>query len=592
MSSAIAKEIIPKWNLDDLYTGPKAPELLRDLKGAEASAKSFSAQYKGKLEILDDAEFGRLITTYEGLSESLTRIMSYAQLLFSADAENPDVATFYQNISESVTVISSDTLFFELEINRIDEEILSKKLLNPKISKYQAWIASIRAYKPHQLTDEIEKVLHEKSVTGRASWSRLFDETMAGIRFDVDGRKISNSEIMTRMSDKNSLVRKKAAKSFGKGLEKNIKLFSLITNTLAKDKDIEDKWRNFPRPVSSRNLANQVEDEVVDALSKAVKNSYVDLSHRYYLLKARWMGVEVMDYWDRNAPLPESDQEKISWQEAKDIVLTSYNLFEPQLGKIALEFFQKKWIDADPRVGKDSGAFSHPTVPSVHPYILLNYYGKTRDVMTLAHELGHGIHQVLAAPQGYFLSDTPLTLAETASVFGEMLTFRGMLKAAKEAKTRRIMLASKVEDMLNTVVRQIAFYNFEERVHGERQDGELSADRLGEIWIEIQGESLGPAFKFDEEYRNFWAYIPHFIHSPFYVYSYAFGDCLVNSLYDVFQKGHLGFQEKYIEMLKAGGTLKHKELLAPFGLDASDPLFWQRGLDVISGFIDDLEESL
>jgi oligoendopeptidase F len=393
------------------------------------------------------------------------------------------------------------------------------------------------------------------------------------------------------MSDKDNLVRKKAAKSFGAVLEQNIKLFSLITNTLAKDKEIEDKWRNFPRAVSSRNLSNQVEDEVVDALSGAVKHSYADLAHRYYKLKASWLGVEVMDYWDRNAPLPGSNEAYIPWEDAKDIVLTSYHSFDPQLGHIAEEFFVKKWIDADPRSGKDSGAFSHPTVPSVHPYILMNYHGKIRDVMTLAHELGHGIHQVLAAPHGHFLSDTPLTLAETASVFGEMLTFRGMLEAAKEPKIRQIMLASKVEDMLNTVVRQIAFYSFEEKVHAERQDGELSADRLGEIWLDIQKESLGPAFKFDEEYRHFWAYIPHFIHSPFYVYSYAFGDCLVNSLYDVFKKGHPGFQGKYIDMLKAGGTLRHKELLAPFGLDASNPRFWQRGLGVISGFINDLEES-
>jgi oligoendopeptidase F len=309
-------------------------------------------------------------------------------------------------------------------------------------------------------------------------------------------------------------------------------------------------------------------------------------------LKASWLGVEVMDYWDRNAPLPDSNEVYISWEDAKDIVLTSYYSFEPQLGQIAEQFFEKNWIDAEPRSGKDSGAFSHPTVPSAHPYILMNYHGKTRDVMTLAHELGHGIHQILAAPHGHFLSDTPLTLAETASVFGEMLTFRGILETAKEPKIRQIMLASKVEDMLNTVVRQIAFYSFEEKVHAERQDGELSADRLGEIWLDIQKESLGPAFKFDEEYRHFWAYIPHFIHSPFYVYSYAFGDCLVNSLYDVFKKGHPGFQGKYIDMLKAGGTLRHKELLAPFGLDASDPLFWQRGLGVISGFINDLEKGL
>jgi oligoendopeptidase F len=591
MSNLITKEIIPKWNLDDLYTGMQDPEILTNLNQIEISAKSFLSRYKGKLEGTNDISFSQSILEYENLSEVMARVMSYAQLLFSADAENPDVAAFYQDISERVTDISSITIFYELEINRIDDKILSSKIKYSVTNKFKSWLENMRVYRPYQLADDLEKILHEKSVTGRASWSRLFDETMAGMRFEVDGRKISNSEIMSRMSDKDHLVRKKAAKAFGGGLEQNIKLFSLITNTLAKDKDIEDKWRNFPRAVSSRNLSNQVEDEVVDALVGAVKGSYKNLAHRYYKLKAKWLGVEVMDYWDRNAPLPESDAAQISWKDAKEAVLTSYSLFEPQLGKIAEQFFDKNWIDAEPREGKDSGAFSHPTVPSAHPYILMNYHGKTRDVMTLAHELGHGIHQILAAPKGYFLSDTPLTLAETASVFGEMLTFRGMLEAAKGAKMRRIMLASKVEDMLNTVVRQIAFHSFEEEVHAQRKNGELSAEHLGDIWIHIQKESLGPAFKFDEEYRNFWAYIPHFIHSPFYVYSYAFGDCLVNSLYDVFERGHPGFQGKYLDMLKAGGTLKHKELLAPFGLDASDPFFWERGLGVVSGFIDDLEES-
>jgi len=592
MIASASTEVIPSWDLNDLYNNPDDPKIKQDLGHSAKGAKSFADKYQGKLADLDGAGLGQAIQEYEDLGEVLSRVMSYAQLLFAAHAEDSEVAAFYQNMNERATEISSDTLFFELELNRIEDEKLTSQLKDPSAAKYAPWLDTIRIFKPYQLSDELEKLLHEKSVTGRSSWSRLFDETMAGLRFDVDGRKISNSEIMSRMSDPDGAVRKKAAKSFGKGLDENIKLFSLITNTLAKDKEIEDGWRKLPRPVSSRNLSNQVEDEVVDALATAVKDSYENLAHRYYKLKAKWLGVEVMDYWDRNAPLPESDDAKISWSDAKETVLKSYNAFEPQLGEIAEQFFDKSWIDADPREGKDSGAFSHPTVPSAHPYILMNYHGKTRDVMTLAHELGHGVHQILAAPHGHFLSDTPLTLAETASVFGEMLTFRGMLDAAADEKQRRIMLASKVEDMLNTVVRQVAFYTFEERLHDERRKGELSADRLGEIWMDVQTESLGPAFRFDEEYRHFWAYIPHFIHSPFYVYAYAFGDCLVNSLYDVFQEGHPGFRDKYLDMLKAGGTLRHKELLAPFGLDASDPAFWQRGLGVVSGFVDELEQSL
>jgi oligoendopeptidase F len=591
MTTSASVDVIPKWNLDDLYTGFDDAKILKDLNQSALGSKEFAAQYHGKLDKIDGAGLGNAIKEYEELSETLSRVLSYAQLLFAADAENSEIAAFHQNMNERVTEISTDTLFFELELNRIDDDIITMQLRDPAAEKFVPWVEGVRVFKPYQLDDDIEKILHEKSVTGRLSWSRLFDETMAGLRFDVDGRRISNSEIMSRMSDPDGLVRKKAAKSFGKGLNQNIKLFSLITNTLAKDKEIEDSWRQLPRPVSSRNLSNQVEDEVVDALATAVKESYKNLAHRYYKLKARWLGVEVMDYWDRNAPLPESDGAKISWDQAKETVLSSYSAFEPQLGVIAAEFFDKNWIDADPREGKDSGAFSHPTVPSAHPYILMNYHGKTRDVMTLAHELGHGIHQILAAPNGHFLSDTPLTLAETASVFGEMLTFRGMLDTAKDEKQRRLMLASKVEDMLNTVVRQIAFYSFEEQVHAERRNGEISAVRLGEIWMGIQIESLGPAFRFDEEYRHFWAYIPHFIHSPFYVYAYAFGDCLVNSLYDVFKEGHSGFKHKYIDMLKAGGTLRHKELLAPFGLDASDPAFWQRGLGVVAGFVDELEQN-
>jgi oligoendopeptidase F len=393
------------------------------------------------------------------------------------------------------------------------------------------------------------------------------------------------------MTDRDGAIRRKAAKAIGTVFARNRRLFAHITNTLAKDKEIEDKWRGFARPVSSRNLANFVEDEVVDALVAAVKASYADLSHRYYRQKAKWFGRDQLDYWDRNAPLPDADDREIAWPEATAIVLDSYAAFSPELARIGRRFFDNRWIDAPPRAGKAPGAFAHPTVPSAHPYLLLNYHGKTRDVMTLAHELGHGVHQVLAGPRGQLMSDTPLTLAETASVFGEMLTFQSLLARESDPKRRRVLLAGKVEDMLNTVVRQIAFHEFERKLHDERRAGELSADRIGEIWLDIQTESLGPALRFDDEYRVFWCYIPHFVHTPFYVYAYAFGDCLVNSLYAVYQGAQQGFAEKYLDMLAAGGTRRHKELLAPFGLDASDPAFWSKGLGVITGFIDELEQT-
>ena len=426
-------------------------------------------------------------------------------------------------------------------------------------------------------------------MVGRAAWNRLFDETIAGLRFTIGGREVTCTEALNRLSDRDAGKRREAATEIGRVLNANVRTFALITNTLAKDKEIEDKWRNYPRPTSSRNKSNHVEDEVVDALVTAVKNAYPDLSHRYYKLKAKWFGGDTLDYWDRNAPLPDDDDRLIPWDQARGIVLDAYGRFSPDLAAVGARFFDNAWIDAPVRPGKAPGAFAHPTVPSVHPYLLVNYQGKTRDVMTLAHELGHGVHQVLAGGQGHLMADTPLTLAETASVFGEMLTFRSLLDSETDPKRRKIMLASKVEDMLNTVVRQIAFFDFEQRLHNERREGELTAERIGEIWLAVQTESLGPALRFDEGYRNYWTYIPHFIHSPFYVYAYAFGDCLVNSLYAVYQDAAGGFAERYLKMLSAGGTLRHRELLAPFGLDASDPAFWDKGLGVIRGFIDDLE---
>jgi oligoendopeptidase F len=384
-------------------------------------------------------------------------------------------------------------------------------------------------------------------------------------------------------------VRETAGRAIGEAFGRNIRLFSLITNTLAKDKEIVDTWRRYKRPGSYRNRANMVEDEVVDALVDAVTTDYPRLAHRYYAMKATWLGLPRLQHWDRNAPLPGDDDREIRWPEARDRVLTAYGAFSPELARVGREFFDRPWIDAALRPGKAGGAFAHPTVPGAHPYLLLNYHGRTRDVMTLAHELGHGVHQVLAGKQGYLMAGTPLTLAETASVFGEMLTFRALLDGETDPNRRRIMLASKVEDMLNTVVRQIAFYRFETLLHDERRSGELVAERIGELWMQVQTESLGPAFEFTPEYNVFWAYVPHFVHTPFYVYAYAFGDCLVNALYGVFQAGHPGFQTKYLDMLRAGGTKRHRELLAPFGLDASDPAFWRRGLDVIAGFIDELE---
>ncbi len=589
MSDPATPENLPQWDLGDLYAAPDAPEIELDLARGESLSKGFAAAYQGQLVGLNGDDLGQAIADYEIITEILYKAMSYAQLLFAADVSDGERGRFYQTTQERVTDISTLTLFFRLELNRLDDDVLAKQLNNKKAAGFGPWIRDVRAFREHQLSDDLEKLLHEKSVSGRAAWVRLFDETEASLRFPLDGNDLSMSDVLNMMSDKDARQRKKAAKVLGGVLGDNIKLFSLVTNTLAKDKAIEDGWRSYPRPISERNLNNQVEDEVVDALVSSVRASYPELSHRYYRLKSKWFGVDKLDYWDRNAPLPEDDARLYDWPQARKMVLDAYGSFEPRLAQIAERFFDGRWIDAELRDGKDSGAFSHSTVPSVHPYILMNFHGKARDVMTLAHELGHGVHQVLSGPQGTLMADTPLTTAETASVFGEMLTFRSLLDGENTPAGRHILLAGKVEDMLNTVVRQIAFHTFEERVHDERAKGELSPERLGDIWMDVQRESLGDSIRFDDDYRSYWAYIPHFVHSPFYVYAYAFGDCLVNSLYDVFQGGHPGFQEKYLDMLSAGGTRRHKELLAPFGLDASDPDFWKRGLGVVAGFVEELE---
>jgi oligoendopeptidase, pepF/M3 family len=590
VASKSVDQPLPRWNLDDLYAAPDAAELFADLEWARGEAESFHADYAGRLATLTGAEFGLAIATYERILERLHKVLSYAQLYFAEDMGDPERGRFLQTMQERYNAISTETLFFVLELNRLDDATVARQLEDPAAGHYESWIRDARIFAPHQLSDELEELLHEKSVTGATAWVRLFDRTMASMRFDVDGEALTLADTLNMFDNPETAVRRTAGKALGAGLAEQIDLFALVANTLAKDKEIEDKWRRYPRPVSYRNLSNRVEDEVVDALVLAIKDAYGELAHRYYRMKADWFGQEVLNYWDRNAPLPGGDQQHYSWDGAQQLVLGAFGRFDARMADLAEQFFARQWIDAAPRPGKDSGAFAHPVVPSAHPYILLNFYGRPRDVTTLAHELGHGIHQLLAAEKGPLMSETPLTLAESASVFGEMLVFRALLDAEQDAGRRRRLLAGKVENMLNTVVRQVAFHEFEGRMHDQRRHGELSTDAINALWMDVQRESLGPAFRFDDEYRYYWAYIPHFIHSPFYVYAYAFGDCLVNSLYQVYSEGHEHFQDKYLQMLSAGGTLRHGDLLRPFGLDARDPNFWRRGLNVIIGFIEELDD--
>jgi oligoendopeptidase F len=589
MSQAAKLENLPEWNLGDLYTAPDAPEFKSDMAKAGTNAQSFIVKYKGKLSQLSGLELAGAIADYDSLSDLIGRVGSYAQLYYVGDTTDSSRSKFYGDVNSKITDVASGLLFFELEMNLLDDAALEKAMATPALAHYRPWIKNLRMEKPYQLDDKLEQLFLEKSQTGFGAFNRLFDETMASLRFHVNGEELSIEPTLNFLQHPDEAMRKAGSDALAKTFGENVKLFTLITNTLAKDKEISDRWRGFKDIAAARHLSNRVEPEVVDALVAAVREAYPKLSHRYYKMKAKWLGKEKLMNWDRNAPLPAEDTREVPWADAQDLVLKAYGEFSPEMASIANDFFEKKWIDAPSRTGKAPGAFAHPTVPSAHPYVLLNYLGKTRDVMTLAHELGHGVHQVLAAKQGALMANTPLTLAETASVFGEMLTFQTLLRETKDKAARKILLASKAEDMINTVVRQIAFYTFERKVHAARSEGELTPDQINGFWMDVQRESLGDAIEFGPGYETFWTYIPHFIHSPFYVYAYAFGDCLVNSLYARYRESGAGFQEKYFDMLKAGGTKHHSELLEPFGLDATDPQFWQKGLSVISALIDELE---
>jgi len=585
---------LPVWRLDHLYSGMQAPEFAADLRRVADDARAFAQRYRGAVVALAAApEAGvrlfEAIRAYESLQDLMGRLMSYASLLYAGDTSDPARAKFYGDAQEKITDVAGELLFFELELNRIDEAQLAAAMAAAPLDHYRPWLVDIRKERPHQLADEIEQLFLEKSVTGVSAWNRLFDDTVASLRFPFEGEELALEPLLAKLQDPDESKREAAANALGSTLGENLRTFTLVMNTLAKDKEISDRWRKFKDIADSRHLANRVEPEVVDALVEAVTAAYPRLSHRYYALKARWFGKTQLNHWDRNAPLPRAATRNFPWEDARDTVLEAYRGFSPQMADIARRFFDEGWIDAPVRPGKSPGAFAHPTTPSSHPYVLLNYLGKPRDVMTLAHELGHGVHQVLAGPNGALMAPTPLTLAETASVFGEMLTFRALLAQTADPAARKSMLASKVEDMLNTVVRQIAFYKFERKVHEARKQGELTSEAICDLWMSVQAESLGPSIKLGPGYENYWAYIGHFIHSPFYVYAYAFGDCLVNSLYGVYEKAHEGFAERYLALLAAGGSRPYAELLEPFGLDARDPGFWNIGLSLIERMIAELE---
>ena len=583
------KNELPLWDLSEIYKDIKDPMIKNDLKDIKNLSKEFLKKWKGKIKDLNSEEFVDCIDQYQNLNEKIYKIGTHSNLIFATNMEDPEISRYNSSISDEVTEIFSSLIFVTLELSKINDDIINEWVLNDEAKQWLPYLTILRKRNPYLLDPLVEEILIEKSATGRSAWVRLFDETSAALRFPFKTEMVSEAEILNYLSDIDPEKRKIAGKSLSQTLEKNKRIFGMILNVISRDRYIEDNKRGFKRIVSSRNLDNDVEDEVVDALVKTVDEAMPQLTHRYYKWKAKQFGKSKIDWWDRNAPLPQTSDRSIEWSEAKSIVLESFASFHPEIARLANLFFENNWIDADVRKGKASGAFAHPSIPSLHPYVLLNYQGKIRDVMTLAHELGHGVHQILAAKNGLLMSETPLTVAETASVFGEMLVFRKLLEESNHEQKKQL-LAGKIEDMLNTVARQIGFHQFEVKFHEARIKSELTPDEIGDIWMETQSHAVGPYVNLTEDYKVLWGYIPHFVHTPFYVYAYAFGDSLVNALWHAYQNtDKQSFSEKYIAMLSAGGTKSHNDLLKPFNLSAYDKSFWQKGISMISGLMDELE---
>lgn len=582
-------ETLPRWDLSDYFSALDGKDVKAALKKAADDADAFASAYRGKLAGLDGAAFGKALEAYEQLQMQQARLGSYAQMQHSLASDDSEIGRHVQTIGEALSEIGTKLIFVTLELATIDDAVLAMQLKDSTAARYAPWLRDLRIYRDHLLPEDQERLMHELDISGRSAWVRLYDNLTAGLTYEVDGEALTEAEVRALAEDPIRSKRERAAKAIEKTVHGNIKIFAHIHNTLAKDGEISDRWRKYNAPDQSQHLANLIEPEVVEALRRAVKDAYPRLSHRYFALKAKWLNLSKLKPWDVRAPLPEVPPAEVSWAEAQAMVEKAYSKFDPRIGAIASDFFNKNWIDAEPRAGKYAGAYSMPTVPGWHPYIFMNFMGKAGDVATLAHELGHGVHQVLADKQGYLVSSTPLTLAETASVFGEMLTFRDLLAAETNIARKKAMLADKVEDSIGTMIRQIAYDDFEQQLHNRRKQGEMTPDEIDALWVETQQAAFGPAVEFSDVSRHNWALIPHFIHTPFYVYAYAFGECLVNALYMTYTQQPAGFADKYYELLSSGGKYRHKELLAPFGLDASDPAFWQRGLKLVEGLIDELE---
>ena len=581
---------LPAWDLSDLYSGINDPQVEKDLSAYLAYNQQLSDKYKGKVASLSAPDFAKAVKLYEQASVVASKLGIFAYLNMVTQMKNKEAVAFYQNINEKLTESGKLSIFFTLEINALSEEAFQALLKDKNVAFYRPWLEKIRLFKPYELAEDMEALLADKALTSSAAWVRLYDETSSKLKYIVNGKEYNDAELSKLLQDKDPKVREAAGKEMNRVNKENGELFTFIYNMIIKDKAISDDKRGFKSPIASRNLDNMVEDEVVDSLAEAVRAKYASISERFYKLKAKWLGKEKIQYWDRNAPLPFADDKKYSWDEAVKLVLEAYGEFSPKLQEVAKDFFSHNWIDVPPRDGKRSGAFAMPMPEQFHPYLMLNFVGKQNDVLTLAHELGHGCHMRLSAKQGDLNDDTPLTLAEVASVFAEMLTFQSLLKKLDDDKAKLCLIASKVNDMINTALRQIAFHFFETKVHAERKNGELSEERIAEIWLEVMRESLGQYVIVDDDSKYIWPIVSHFFHSPFYVYAYSFADCLVNSLYQVYrEKSVPDFADKYLHMLSETGIKRYDALLQPFSLNAHDKNFWDKGLSLIEEYIDELE---
>lgn len=581
---------LPAWDLSDLYKSIKDPQIVIDIEKYRVSAAEFEQKYKGKLANLSADEFLTLIKDIENRSLIAGRLGGFAYLNMVTQMKNTEAVGFYQQIEETLTDYAKPTVFFSVEFNALPQEKIDMWLQDERVYEYRYWIKRVRKFKDYELSEAEERLLLEKSLTSGDAWVRLYEESSARLVYEVDGKKYNDAELSSLLLDKNADVRLKAGREMNRVLKENSHLFTFIYNMVIKDKAIEDEKRGFKTPVAARNMSEDVSDESVEVLAQTVRKHYKDIAHRFYKLKAKWLGVEKINYWDRNAPLPFVEDANYSWDEAVETVLSAYKGFSPKLYDIAKDFFVNQWIDVPPRDGKRSGAFCSGPLATEHPYLMLNFNGKQNDVLTLAHELGHGCHHQLRLKNGELNEHSRMTSEEVASVFGEMIVFQSMLRNMKDDKARLCLIASKVGDMINTAIRQIAFHFFELRAHNERRDGELTAERLSQIWQEEMRASLGDAVVVDADSADIWSMVGHFFFLPFYVYAYSYADCFVNSLYKVSQSGKVeNFADKYLEMLSKTALEDYSKILAPFGLNPEDADFWEYGLSLISSYIDELE---